>query len=396
MPARKRSPRPPSYRLHRPSGQAVVTLSGKDHYLGKHGSPESREAYDRLVAEWLSRGRRPPAGPATAAGPTVNEVILAYCRFAESYYRNADGTSAPELDNVRLSLRPIRQLYGRTPAADFGPSALKAIRETLVAAKLARVTVNQRVARIVRVFAWAVESELVPPSVHHGLAAVRGLRKGRGGAREGRKVRPVPDADVAAVRPFVGRQVWGLIEFQRLTGCRSGEACRLRTRDLDMGGPVWTYNPPGHKTDIHGHARTIYVGPRAQEALRPWLRPDEPDAYLFSPAEAMAEHRARRRAVRKSKVQPSQRSRAKARPGKAPGPRYSVGSYRRAIQAACAKAGVPRWFPHQLRHAAATRLRRDFGPDVAKVVLGHSSPTVVETYAAADRAKAVAAMGAVG
>jgi hypothetical protein len=43
--------KPPSYRLHKPSGRAVVTLSGKEHYLGKYGSTESHEAYRRLLAE---------------------------------------------------------------------------------------------------------------------------------------------------------------------------------------------------------------------------------------------------------------------------------------------------------------------------------------------------------
>jgi hypothetical protein len=52
----------PSYRLHKQSGQAVVTLSGKDHLLGKHESRESREKYDRLIAEWINAGRRIPAG----------------------------------------------------------------------------------------------------------------------------------------------------------------------------------------------------------------------------------------------------------------------------------------------------------------------------------------------
>lgn len=28
----------PSYRLHKASGQAVVTLDGRDHYLGVHDS----------------------------------------------------------------------------------------------------------------------------------------------------------------------------------------------------------------------------------------------------------------------------------------------------------------------------------------------------------------------
>jgi hypothetical protein len=47
----------PSYRKHKPSGQAVVTLDGKDHYLGPHGSKASLQEYDRLVGEWQANGR---------------------------------------------------------------------------------------------------------------------------------------------------------------------------------------------------------------------------------------------------------------------------------------------------------------------------------------------------
>lgn len=46
----------PSYRLHKPTGQAVVTLDGRDVYLGRHGTPKSREAFDRLTAQWLANG----------------------------------------------------------------------------------------------------------------------------------------------------------------------------------------------------------------------------------------------------------------------------------------------------------------------------------------------------
>ncbi len=48
----------PSYRKHKSSGQAVVTLSGFDFYLGQHGSRVSRAEYDRLVAAWLACGRK--------------------------------------------------------------------------------------------------------------------------------------------------------------------------------------------------------------------------------------------------------------------------------------------------------------------------------------------------
>ena len=54
----------PSYRLHRPSGQAVVTLDGRDHYLGRHGSPASRAAY-----EWIHTAV--PDGGEIQANPKV-------------------------------------------------------------------------------------------------------------------------------------------------------------------------------------------------------------------------------------------------------------------------------------------------------------------------------------
>ena len=49
----------PAYRLHRASGQAVVTLNSADIYLGKHGTPESRRRYEQKLAEWLAAGPEP-------------------------------------------------------------------------------------------------------------------------------------------------------------------------------------------------------------------------------------------------------------------------------------------------------------------------------------------------
>ena len=52
--------RVPAYRYHRHSGQAIVTLSGRDHYLGPYGTEAGKAEYDRLIAEWLAHGRRLP------------------------------------------------------------------------------------------------------------------------------------------------------------------------------------------------------------------------------------------------------------------------------------------------------------------------------------------------
>jgi len=73
----------PKYQLHRASGQAVVSLNGRDHYLGPHGTKVSKLAYDRLVAEWLQNGRQLAEG--ADGGLTVVEVIAAYLRFAKKY-----------------------------------------------------------------------------------------------------------------------------------------------------------------------------------------------------------------------------------------------------------------------------------------------------------------------
>jgi integrase len=392
MPARPQ--RTPSYRLHKPSGQAVVTLSGRDHYLGPYGTDASRAEYDRLILDWLARGRRPPAPAGQPDDLTISELILAYVTFADGYYvKNGKPTTEP--GNIRLALRPLRRLYGDTPAAAFGPRSLKRVRDEMIGSGICRNEVNKRTRHLVRCFRWAASEELLPPGVYEALRTVPGLRRGRTDARESEPVKPVADSDVNAVRPFVSRQVWTLIELQRLTGMRPGEVTAMRTGDVDRTGDDWTYTPSSHKTEHHGKARTIFLGPRAQEVLKPWLRAD-PDAPLFQPREAVEERRAALRARRRTKVQPSQQHRRKRRPKRAPGDCYTTESYGHAIAAACKRAGTPHWNPHQLRHSAATRFRKEFGLDVARALLGHSSPSVTETYAEVDRETARAVMRRIG
>ena len=391
------APRTPSYRLHKPTGLAVVTLDGRDFYLGGHGSPESRAEYDRMVAQWLTNGRRlaaPSTGKAAGTDITVNEMVLAYLDHADGYYVKR-GKPTVEPGNIRLAIRPLRQLYGHSPAREFGPLALKAVRRAMVDSGLCRLEINRRVGRVVRAFKWGVSEEMIPPSVHQALQTVPGLRHGRSEVRESEPVRPAPEVSVDAIAPHVCGQVWAMVQLQRLTGMRPGEVTIMRTRDLDMSGPVWIYVPETHKTEHRGRERRVFLGPQVQAILRPWLRPDL-NVYLFSPAEATAARMSKLREGRKTPVQPSQKNRAKSRPSKSPGRLYSVESYRRAVSVGCDKAGVPRWHPHQLRHNAATRLRREFGLDTARAVLGHSSTAVTEIYAELDLAKAAEAMGRVG
>src|SRR5271166_6097771 len=109
--------RTPSYRHHKPSGQAVVTLDGRDIYLGRYGSPESRAEFDRLLAEWLSNGRRLPA-PASGSDLTVNELASAYLDHADSYCHLLGG-SKPSPSGEGFSVP------GHSPGRNRGGSAVR-------------------------------------------------------------------------------------------------------------------------------------------------------------------------------------------------------------------------------------------------------------------------------
>ena len=283
----------PTYRHHRASGQAVVTIAGKEVYLGPWKSAASKHEYDRVVGEWLARGRT--AAPNPSAGITVSELLANYLRWAKGYYQGG----SREVEQIKYTIRPLRKLYGNTPAATFGPLAIKAVRQAMIEGDVCRNEINKRLGRIKRIFAWAVENEMIPASVHHGLMAVRGLSRGRSDARESDPVRPVPEAFVDAIETHVVPQIWAMVQLQRLTGMRPGEVTTMRTCDIDTSGNVWIYTPARHKTQCHGHSRTIHLGPRAQKILKPWLRM-KLDEYLFQPKEAAEWLRESRAAKRKT------------------------------------------------------------------------------------------------
>jgi integrase len=201
-----------------------------------------------------------------------------------------------------------------------------------------------------------------------------------------------------------------MVRIQQLTGARPGEVTIIRACDLNMSGPIWEYAPASHKTEHNGQRRVIFVGPKAQALLKPWLKPDL-GAFLFSPADAEAGRVARLRGERKTPLWPShvehQARKRRTCPRRSPGDHYSVASYRRAIARACDLAfphptlsQIPdadltedkraelrawqkanRWHPHQLRHTVATRIRRKFGLESAQAVLGHSELGTTQVYA---------------
>lgn len=57
-------------------------------------------------------------------------IVLAYRHVEE--YDVRDGKPACEPNTIRQALRFLRRLYGTTPAKDFSPKCLKAVRQAMI------------------------------------------------------------------------------------------------------------------------------------------------------------------------------------------------------------------------------------------------------------------------
>lgn len=238
--------RVPSLRLHKSSGRAYVQIEGRAHYLGKHGTKDSQKAYERFVAEWLARDKRPVA---LTSGATVGEVIAAYMMHAVDYYRSATGEPTGEAGNMKDALIPVRRLFESSPAAEFGVRKLESVRATMVESGLSRKVANARVNRVRRAWRWAASQEMVPAAVVVELGMLAPLARNRTTAPESRDVGPVAEEVVRDTLPHMPRAVAAMVEVQLLTGCRVNEVVAMKAKDVDRASEPWEYRPGRHKTD---------------------------------------------------------------------------------------------------------------------------------------------------
>lgn len=403
MSTSSRRAKAPSYRHHKPSGRAFIQLNKRRYYLpGKFDSAESREAYARFLAEhWAPPSAEPPPAEVVHKDLSVVELIDRYWQFAEQHYVK-HGEPTGTLDNIKPPLRRLKELYGSTPAARFGPLSLKALRQTWISDKLAIKSVNHYTATVKAVFGWGVSEELLPPLVHHALKTVQGLRRGRSQAREPAPVGPVADDDVERTLPHLPAPVAAMVQVQKLTGMRPGEVRIMRPCDIDRRPDVWRYTPGRHKMEHRGRERVILLGPKAQGILAPLLLKlaFTPEAFCFATATGRAYSKegyntAIERACERAFGMPDQLRKLewklKANDDMTP---EQLAELRR--QAAAWRAAHC-WSPNQLRHNAATAIRKACGTlEKARVVLGHAQTSTTEIYAEKDLDEAASIMRQIG
>jgi len=300
----------PGYLLHKRSGQAVVVIQGKTIYLGKYKSKASREEYERVIGEYIANGKKLPPTRVNGLGISIEELIIKFLDYAESYYQE-NGKVTATLSHCKLALSPVSKYYDTKPVSDFGPLSLVFIRDKWVEAGIARKTINRWVSIVRQAVRWGVAHELVASEILHALEAVDNLKEGRTLAPEYREVQPVSDEIIEKTLPHLLATIADMVRIQRFGGMRSQDVRNMRFCDVDRTGDIWKYTPFEHKTEHHGKERVLPIGPRAQAILLPYLidKQDTSESFLFSPADSEKARKLEMRKRRKSPVQPSQRRR---------------------------------------------------------------------------------------
>ena len=174
----------PSYRKHR-SGQARVTIVGKDHYLGPYGSAESYARYDELVAGYLAeRGPRDESKPRT-----VNELLVRFWQHAKQRYGKSGKGPHGAAVNWRPLIKLLREKHGRESPERFGPLAFRSLIDDMLERGWSRQYANKQVSRVKQIYKWAASHELVTANTYQRLATVEGVRFGE---KDFRETAPVP------------------------------------------------------------------------------------------------------------------------------------------------------------------------------------------------------------
>lgn len=308
------------------------------------------------------------------AGVSVSELCALWAEHCREYYRGPDGTPTSMATNAVLAVRLFRDLYGNAAVSELTHADMLQLRDALVRSGVARTTVNRRLWCVKYMMEWALDEAIIPAAVKAELTQVKGVKRGRTLAPERQPVRPVDDATIAATVAHMMPNTADMVRVHRLTGMRPGELCALRWSLIDTSRTPWVYRVPAEVNKNNwrgelGQPRMVCIGPKARAILEGHKGDDVP----FSPVLAFAEYLKARRAARVTPIY-GETEDAKKSPHvpRVLGDRWTTDAYTKTIRAACGKAKITPWSANRLRHAFGTEVRRAFGLEAARAVLGHT------------------------
>jgi len=367
----------PRYRYFAPRNCACVQFGCRRIYItgAPYGSEQSRAQYNQLVSAWIAGGRKAPPQLDASGTPvkkpstflTIGTIAARYAKHLRNTRPTPDGRFHNYF-NVVGALREFRDTYCHRDARELRADDIERMQIIMAKRRLSRRTIVERIYIIRNSLVHAVKVGLLPEASYFRWKFVELIRTDHPKLKPRKRVLPVDEATVQRTCEKLTPTISDLVKLLLLCGARIGEIAQMRVCDIDVtNDAVWIFRPERHKTEHHGHTRTIAFGPRAIAIISPRLAGRKTTDFVFSPVDSHAEFLAARHEARKTKEGYGNciGTNLKPHPSWKPGASFMAGTVCRAIKKACARAGVPMWTTHALRHTAATRLRKKYGLELA-------------------------------
>jgi len=236
-------------------------------------------------------------------------------------------------------------------------------------------TANRRLAKLREWLLWGVARGFLNESLDFTLPKIKAKDHADVVIARTHPKRAVSWDDVRAVAAQSHQMYADMLLLQRTVGCRPGELCSMRLEDLDRtrGDGWWAWQLKTHKT-IHHDPKirvTYWLDEECQKLLANYVAMAEADhaQFVFRP----------RIVGSRIALDPD-------------GP-VLISNYLAATIAGCERAGVPRFTPHELRHAVATE--RANSPAISMAAasrsLGHRRLSSLQSYVHDDQEQLQAA-----
>jgi len=218
------------------------------------------------------------------------------------------------------------------------------------------------------------------------LKALSPIKKGEYKLPESKHRQTVSLEDIDKTLEKLSPVIRAMVIIHLAIAARPTEVCELRIENIDrQSTELWAIRLDHHKTDYMDDAppKIFYLAKPEIETLLPIIG-NRTEGYIFRPVDAI-QHEKDRRATGAvfTKKQPSRVARdaeRAANPKRVFNDCYDFNAYRKAVYAACDKAGIKRWFPYQLRHTGITLIGLEHGVEAAQHTAGHSDIKMTQRY----------------